>query len=128
MLIEIGRTYSVLYPFIRDEYDRLDMDGEGFKTVTVPTWKPGVRFEHTDNFGDAEAFADGLGSMSLEVIDIHKPGRFPERVFYVRKWIDPDGKEFGKGGLRIAITSKFKRLAGGYRHEYEMAEQIKVPA
>ena len=46
------------------------------------------------------------------------PGKFSSRVFYVRRWRDPDGKEFGKPRLRVTTTAAFAKLTKGYRHPY----------
>lgn len=35
---------------------------------------------------------------------------------------DPEGREFGKGGLRVATAAQFERLRSGYRHEFELVE------
>lgn len=66
-------------------------------------------------------FADGLGSIILTVVGVFKPGKYPTRVFFTRRWRDPEGREFGKGALRIATVPQFYILAGGYRHDYEIA-------
>lgn len=122
MKIEKGQLHRVKFPFVRDEYDKPDGDGENFAIVTLKTWKPGVRFEpvYPD---DTREVADAEGEMLLEVIDVHKPGKYPERVFYLRRWKDPDGKEFGKGALRMTTTTRFKSLASSYKHEYELVSQ-----
>jgi len=114
-----GGVFRFKYPFVRAEYEALDEDGPHIR----PTWNPGIRWE---DYGpeDCCAFADGEGEAVLTVVSIHRPGRFPTRVFYTRKFISPDGDEFGKGGLRIATLEKFRRLARGYRFHYE----IEVPA
>ena len=95
--IQAGQTYHVRYPFIRDEID---------------AWKPGCQA--------GTGYADAEGQMVLTVVSVHKPGKYPERVFYTRSWIDPAGGCFGKRGLRMTTTEAFKRLASGYRHPYEL--------
>jgi hypothetical protein len=117
MDIQIGQVFNHQYPFTRDEYYRWDGD-DGKLT---PTWKPGVRFEDISNAyngGDSEAVADAIGAQILTVIDIHKPGRFPVRVFYTVHWVTPDGKQFGKGRLRITTLDAFRRRARGFLHEF----------
>ena len=59
------------------------------------------------------------GEMLLSVVSTHKPGKFPERIFYTRQWKDPEGKVFGKGALRVTTIGTFRRLLRGYRHKYE---------
>ncbi|AZW24455.1 hypothetical protein CS345_17375 [Bordetella bronchiseptica] len=91
------------------------------------TWRPGIRFEVRDSGylydPDQVAIADGMGQMVLEVVSRHKPGKFPERTFFLRSFVDPNGRAFGKARLRVTTTPAFKRMAAGYRHEFEMAAQ-----
>ena len=112
MKILAGQTHTVTgYPFVRyvanlyDEDDGCPYQTEG--------WRPGCTLY----------VADGVGSMVLDVVATFKPGRFLERVFYTRRWIDPDGREFGNTStLRIATTGKFRRLLKGYRYPFEVCE------
>lgn len=98
------------YPMIRTTYD--DGDPEGGPRES---WKPGVEWVavHPDN---QRPEADAMGSVALTVISIHKPGGYPERVFYLQQWIAPDGREFGKRKLRVTTTAAFLRRARGYRY------------
>lgn len=89
--------------------------------MTVQSWRPGVRWVQV--YDDSEAEAEGIGAMLLTVIDVHKPGRFPARVFFTRQWRDPDGKVFGKGGLRITTVPAFLRRTKGYMHEFELVKE-----
>lgn len=116
--VEKGRQYRVKFPFVTEVYNGLDEDAPH----QDETWRPGVRFEACSP-EDFEAIAEAEGEMILTVIDIHKPGRYPERVFYTRKWIDPDGKEFGDEKLRITTTPTFRKRAAGYYHDYRMEGQ-----
>jgi hypothetical protein len=124
--IQAEQTYTVAgYPFVRYVANLLDEDdGNPYQTEG---WRPGCTKEE-DDLGEHgyQAWvyvADGTGSMVLDVVATFKPGRFPERVFYTRRWIDPDGREFGKTGkLRIATTGQFRRLLKGYRHPFEVSE------
>lgn len=115
MIIEPGRQYRVEFPFIKDVY--VDITEEG--STEEETWVPGCRSVpvYPD---DCEAVADDIGEMVLTIISVHKPGKYPERIFYTRKWVDPDGKEFGKGNLIITTTPTFKRRALGYYHVYRI--------
>lgn len=110
-----GDAFVFTYPFIRSTYLEFDEDGVSGHA----TWKPGVRFENTRN-GDTLSLCDGLGFQTVTVVGVFKPGKFPERVFFTRKWTDPDGKEFGKGKLHIKTKASFTTLISGYRHQYEM--------
>lgn len=115
---EVGQSFEGAYPFIRDTYTTYDND----EYAEIATWRPGCRSEcvYPD---DAEAVSDGVGAILLTIVSIHKPGRYPERVFFTRRWRDPDGREFGKGKLHIVTTEKFRRLSRGYQHEYRVIDQ-----
>lgn len=106
--------YRVKYPFVRDTYQDFNEDGY----YDRPTWKPGVMWE--EGFADATAFAHGEGEMILTAHSVHKPGRFPTRVFLTREFISPDGNRFGKGKLHIWTLEKFNRLKLGYKFHYEI--------
>lgn len=112
-----GEIFEHAYPFVHSTYTEMDEDG----CAEVPCWKPGVRFENTYH-GDTDSIADGTGKQIITVVDSFKPGRFPTRVFYTRRWVNPDGKEFGKGLLRIAAIQSFRTLVRGYRHEVTLRE------
>ena len=112
----IGQSYFILYPFVKGEHEYHSYTNGQHQQHTKPTWNPGCRFELTSP-DDGEYFFDDMGEMILTVVDIHKPGKYPERVFYIREWITPIGKRFGKRNLRIITTGAFKRMLNGYRHE-----------
>lgn len=124
--IKPEQTYTVTgYPFVRYVATLLDEDdGRPYQTEG---WRPGCDFETDEDalpyFHVKDYFAHGTGSMVLDVVATFKPGRFPERVFYTRRWVDPDGREFGKTGkLQIATAGQFRRLLKGYRHPFEVCE------
>jgi len=115
-----GDVHRVPYPFRLDTFT--DFDGDG--GATVSTWIPGTRNEPVPPYGeDCESIADGMGFMHLQVVSLHKPGKYPERVFYVRKWEDPDGRQFGKGALRMTTLGAFRQLLSGYRFPYTIAPE-----
>lgn len=114
--MDIGQEYRVKFPFIVSSYTGHDSDGGVY---CEETWVPGVKSKPVPP-DDCEAVADAEGEMILTIVDIHKPGRFPKRVFYTRKWIDPDGKGFGKTKLHITTVPTFIKRAAGYYHEYRV--------
>ena len=113
-MVVAGAEYRAPYPFIRTTYQTGDNE-------TGPhdeeTWAPGTRMEQVGP-ELASVVADAVREIVLTVVSTHKPGRYPERVFFTRKWVSPDGRVFGNGALRIAITAQFRRLAAGYRHDF----------
>lgn len=114
-----GDEFGILYPFVRDTYTSFDADG----CSEMPTWKPGIRNEWISP-EETGTVADGVGGAVFTVVDVHKPGRFPTRVFFTRKFVDPDGHAFGKGKLHIVTLDKFRRLARGYRYTYGIGEPL----
>ena len=113
--VTAGAVFSVRYPFVRDSFTLPDFDGESlsFREVTLPTWKPGCNYRPSAP-DDVEPFCHAEGQMELTVIDVHKPGKYPARVFFTRQWVGPDGKRFGKTALRIMTLPAFKRRAAGW--------------
>lgn len=116
-----GQIFEFDYPFI-EEYVVVHGYDEKTDSVTqnkVSSWRPGTIIEG-DCHGDSVAIAHGVGKQSIALVSIHRPGRFPTRVFYLRRWVTPDGKEFGKPKLLIKTASAFRTLVAGYRYPYEV--------
>ena len=118
-----GEVFRVGYPFVRDTFYTYDEEG-GYES---PTWRPGVRYE-PDGPESVAVVADGEGEMRLTVVDTFKPGRYPTRVFVTRRFVRPDGAEFGKGKLHIWTVEKFRRLSRGYSQPYELSEEAATAA
>lgn len=115
-----GEVHCIPYPFVRDTYSGFDGE-EGY--ANIPTWKPGIRNEWISP-EDTGTVADALGKAIFTVEAVFKPGRFPTRVFFTRQFINPDGKQFGKGKLHIATLEKFRRLTRGYQHPFGLGEPL----
>lgn len=116
--IVVSQVFEHAYPFIREEYSHADEDGAG----KVMSWRPGVRYETLlDRYGEPDSFsiADGMGKQTITVVSVHKPGRFPTRIFFTRQWQDPTGRTFGKANCRVMSIAGFRNLIRGYRHEVD---------
>lgn len=121
----IGEVFRVPYPFVRGTFTDYTIDEDGVGAQELPTWSPGVRVEnwHSPTGEDVPvhtAVADAMGAQTLTVVGVYRPGRFPTRVFYERQWVDPDGKVFGKRNCRVTTVPAFRRLAAGFRVEFEL--------
>lgn len=116
--LEIGKTYVAKYPFVRDEVELFDAD-EPYKKIS---WRPGCHIDQDGGYGYRTMFAHSHGEILLTVVSVHKPGKYPVRIFYIRQWRDPDGLVFGKRKLRITTAGNFRRLSKGYRHQYDLDE------
>lgn len=117
--IKPGAVIEVGHPFIREVYSK--HDGEGGNCEAIG-WRPGTRGEQVSQ-DDFDMVADAVGTQILTVVSVHKPGKFPARVFYTRRWRDPDGVEFGKTHLRVTVMQSFRTIVRGYRHDYRMATE-----
>lgn len=113
------------YPFVRTKWEAPPEDPyeEGGAPNMQESWRPGVEHENISQYEDAYTFAEGVGEVIYTVIGVFKPGSYPTRVFFVRQWIDPEGKRFGSTKLRITTQQNFRTLIKGYRHEYELDAQ-----
>lgn len=108
--------YRVRYPFLRCK--AAVYDGECGITE-IDSWKPGTEYRGQPNeYTDCELFADGVGEMLITEVSRHKPAHYPERVFFTRRFVNPEGVEFGKAKLHCAVASKFNRTVKGYAHAY----------
>jgi hypothetical protein len=119
--LEAGQEHRAKFPFLRTTYEKMpdDIDGTGLP-VDTPTWRPGV--EDCCNQYSSWSEAHGEGEVIYSVVATFKPGKYPERVFYLRNWVDPDGKRFGKNNLRITTAQNFRELIKGWRHDYELTD------
>jgi hypothetical protein len=115
-----GRAYELDYPFVRSTYEGYDEDGP----LSTPSWKPG-----TESFAcapdDCEDVADAVGRVIYTVVSVHRlPKPYASRVFFVREWINPDGKRFGKKQLRILGISAFSSRLNGFRYQYRLRQSV----
>lgn len=120
--IEPGQVFTVAHPFVREEVSLPPDDPDATGLNLVMSWRPGIRHEQTDQWGSSDTFAEGIGAQILTVVSVHRPGRYPARIFYTRQWRDPAGKLFGKPNLRIKAVSAFKTLVKGYRHGFTVKQ------
>jgi len=102
-----------------EDWTEVGYDGTPDRQCT--RWVPKTRIENIGEpgYGDVEFYADGIGKRVIEVIDVHKPGRFQTRVFYRQTWIDPEGKSFGKNSLRIEGIASFESRLRGWRYRFD---------
>lgn len=117
--LQAGDRFEVPYPFSRDTYEDTDYSDEaGVTSSMVPTWKVGPTYIQTPPEGDTLSVADALGISVLTVVSVHKPGKYPTRVFFTRTWVSPEGKAFGKTKCRITTVPTFRTLTQGFRHDF----------
>ena len=103
-----GTVFEVPYPFLRCVYDDGDPDGGAGLS-----WKPGAHHGE-DYMGRTQNRYHGIGKQVLTVVGSYEPAGFPTRIFYTRKWVDPDGRAFGKRKCLIMTAEAFRRRVKGY--------------
>jgi len=108
--------HVVKVPFLRTEWENF------IQKTRAETWAPGVAYRLICP-DDSEAYCHAEGRMVLTEVSRHKPGRYPERIFYTREWVDPDGRKFGKPALRVCTAEKFRRIAKGWAVDYVIAPE-----
>ncbi len=116
---EAGQVYSFDYPFVREELEPWDD-----KTV-LGLWRPGVQREQDECGHMAPPYADGIGRQVINIISVHKPGKYLPRVFYLRSWIDPDGKEFGSTIVKVRTAQSLGKIIRGYGYKYILHGETK---
>lgn len=114
--INEGAVFEVApFPFVVERARGCDEEGY----FEFNTWRPGVSGD--DGFG--QKHANGEGAMILTVVAVFKPGRYPTRVFFTRKWRAPNGKIFGSNALKVATVAWFKQRLRGYLCPYSIEKK-----
>jgi hypothetical protein len=117
-----GATFTTRAPFVRYMATMLDADGPS----EVPGWRPGAWNTHYIPPDDAENLADAEGYVEYNVVSVHKPPGYPERVFFRRVFITPDGKRLNgpkSRALRVSTTPAFRRRISGWPVPYVVGER-----
>lgn len=104
--IKPGDVFTVPYPF---HFGDVHVMGDNGPEV-FENWIPGTT-EHIKAPDELVPAYHEIGEMILTVVSVHKPGKFPTRVFFTRKFKNPAGEIFGKNLLKIRTLSSFKKLS-----------------
>lgn len=127
-----GETYEISFPFKRGEYEPYPDYEEPASGATFcrpkpqSTWIPG--WDSGADYYDEWTACEGWGAEIRTVVSVHRPGHYPERVFYIRQWRDPDGRLFGKKRLRILASRDFRSWARGTRYHRAFTRMRCKPA
>ena len=112
---------TVVYPFIKAPVTLMDDEGQ----FTMLSWRPGTlepkKREYLEHSDDYYRIAHSEGHMLVRyILSVQMPKPYVNRVFYVRRWRDPDGKEFGKRDLRVCTVRRYDDMVRGYRFPYHV--------
>jgi len=108
-----GEIIKVECPFLRIAHDGYEAPDPSeptylYKPVKVMSWMPGTKWSD-DGYGESYAECHGMGFVVYTIIDTHKlPKPYRERVFYLRSWIDPDDRAFGKKDVKITTPQALR--------------------
>jgi hypothetical protein len=120
--LQPGEVYTLRFPFKRGEFDPYpDYEDPASGALFCapkkqPTWVPGWD-GGADQYGEHQ-WCDGWGLEVRAVVGVFRPGHYPERCFYTRSWQDPDGRVFGRKGLRVIPSRDFRSWARGSRYRF----------
>ena len=113
----------IAYPFVQEPITLMDDEGP----YTMLAWRPGVieppleMRSYGDGWADFIRWCHGIGACVLtEIEKVVLPKPYQPRIFYVRTWVDPDGKAFGKTTLRVCTETKFLAMLQGYFYPYDV--------
>ncbi len=70
------------------------------------------------NFGYPCAHA--MGSVTFNVVSLHSPPRYPRRVFFTRRFTDPDGAVLKLSGLICKTLNTFRENVEGIGFDFEL--------
>lgn len=104
--------------FVRTHPFTLDTSG-AFK------WRPGAWESEPRHNDDPMPACHGLGFVYFKVVSVHKPGRYPTRVFYTRRFVTPDDEALPESGCLCVTMEKFKRLRKDFYVPYVVVEPSK---
>ena len=106
MELIISNEYEMDFPFTKHTFGL----GPSFKESL---WYAGcdVHFEQYDESRGERFFsANAEGKVIYKILSIAEmPGRFKDRVIFKRWLIDPDGKRYSNGEVRMLTTMSFLR-------------------
>jgi hypothetical protein len=118
--LNIGNEYEMDFPFTKQVVDL----GPSFKESF---WYAGcdVHFEQYDeSHGERFFSANAEGKVIYKILSVAEmPGRFQNRVIFKRWLMDPDGKRYNNGEVRMLTTMSFLRdieLRTPFKADYEV--------
>lgn len=103
---EVGQEHERWTPFIVEDKELTDFDGEDFSTRIIKHWRPGINHEPTAP-DDFEPVWDGEGAEIRRIVAVVTIEGGGVRILYRSWWRRPDGGLFGKPTVRMTTPSGF---------------------
>ncbi len=125
----IGQEFEMVFPFQKVKIELMEGHFGSPWTKVSYFWNAGcsVHFEQYDE-GHGERFftANGEGKVIYKVLSLAEmPGRYQDRVIFKRWLIDPDGKKYNNGEVRMLTKKSFYSDIASrtpFRAEYELED------
>lgn len=111
--LTIGNEYEMVFPFYKIKFNASIGYFGSPDTEACSFWYAGcnLEIESCENSPDDRFFtANAEGKVIYKILSIAEmPGRFKDRVIFKRWLIDPDGKKYNNGEVRMLTTMSFLR-------------------
>lgn len=111
MKITIGNEYKMIFPFYKTIINGLAGNGLFSATVDCSFWNPGCEMNEEDDGGPTPCRffnAHDEGLVIYKVLSVAEmPGKYQDRIIFKRWLIDPDGKKYNNGEVRMLTTKSF---------------------
>jgi hypothetical protein len=112
MKLSIGKEYKMKFPFHKHEAN--------------PHWWPGCHlYEEREEYYTNRFFtANGEGEVIYKILSFSEmPERYKDRVIFKRWTVDPDGKKYSNGEVRMLTNDLFIKDVESvtpFRQDYEV--------
>lgn len=124
MDINVGDEFTMAFPFQIIE----NAIGNRYEPEIHESWFAGCKVSEEDDgsgYGVSRIFtANGEGNVIYKVLAVvEMPGKYIDRVVFLRSLVDPDGKKYGKAEVRTITKTLFIRdigLTTPFKPEYEV--------
>ena len=126
--LKVGNEYSMAFPFTRNDYSATTGNFLFPAQDAFHIWSAGCDlYEEVgeNGYGGIRDFtANGEGQVIYSVLAVTELiGRYQDRVIFKRWLIDPDGKKYNNGEVRILTRKAFNKDINShspFRADYEL--------
>lgn len=133
MSIEINKEYRMKFPFKKIIYGATTGNKLFPATDEFHQWDAGCwLFEECDGSGygvTRDFYGNAEGEVVYKVLSIAKmPDRFMDRIIFKRWLIDPDGKKYNNGEVKMTTVKGFEKDINSkspFRADYEIDPDAK---
>lgn len=126
--LKVGKEYSMVFPFTRFDHKVTSGNALFAPIDAFHIWSAGCELhEECDGSGygmTRDFTANGEGQVIYSILAITELiGRFEDRVIFKRWLINPDGKKYNNGEVRILTRKAFEKDINShspFKADYEL--------